>query len=76
MIINIKQNFRYFVTKDRWEGLPLPSGMRAPIYWVDYTDDDIFMRKISGNILELADPVLDNIYILPLHIKVKLTSNL
>ena len=63
MILNIKQNFRYFVTKDRWEGLPLPSGMRSPIYWVDYTDDDIFMRKISGNILELANPVLNNIYI-------------
>ena len=49
-------SFWYFVTKNRWTGLPIPQEGPSSIYWVDYSDDEEFMKKISGNILELADP--------------------
>jgi hypothetical protein len=50
-------SFWYFVTKDRTTGLPIPSETELEdIFWVDYTDDDIFMDSVSGNIVELASP--------------------
>jgi hypothetical protein len=50
-------SFWYFVTKDRVSGLPMPTDI-APdeIFWIDYGDDDEFMQRISGNILELVTP--------------------
>lgn len=44
---------RYFVTKNRYTGLPIcPSTNPSDILWVDYCDDEDFMQSISGNILE------------------------
>ena len=51
-------SFWYFVTKDRFTGLPLPPNLPSKdIFWVDYCDDEEFMAKISGNILETITPV-------------------
>ena len=52
----IDGSFWYFITKSRWSGLPLPLDHDPKnIFWVDYTDDEIFMEKISGNIMEVYD---------------------
>ena len=52
----IDGSFWYFITKSRWSGLPLPLDHDpANIFWIDYTDDEIFMEKISGNIMECYD---------------------
>ena len=52
----IDGSFWYFITKSRWSGLPLPAEHDPmEIFWVDYTDDERFMEKISGNILECYD---------------------
>lgn len=50
-------SFWYFVLKDRVSGLPMPDEI-APdeIFWIDYCDDEEFMERISGNILELITP--------------------
>lgn len=50
-------SFWYFVTKDRFTGLPIPGDMSPKnILWVDYCDDEEFMQSISGNILETVAP--------------------
>ena len=50
-------SFWYFVTKDRYTGLPIPDGVNIKnIFWVDYCDDEVFMQSISGNILETVAP--------------------
>lgn len=50
-------SFMYFVTKNRFTGLPLPKDIQPEdVFWVDYGDDDEFMKKISGNFLELTTP--------------------
>ncbi len=59
----IDGSFWYFMTKDRWVGLPFPEEDQKiirnnieNILWVDYGDDDLFMKSISGNIVELITP--------------------
>ena len=53
----IDGSFYYFVTKDRFTGLPLPPGRSADdVLWVDYTDDDEFMASTGGNFLALQSP--------------------
>jgi len=54
----IDGSFWYFITKDRFSGLPLPPIDMKNLFWVDYTDDSAFMKKITGNILEVASLVL------------------
>jgi len=50
-------SFWYFVTKNRENGLPLPSNTSASdMFWVDYGDDEQFMSTISGNILSVIKP--------------------
>ena len=50
-------SFWYFVTKDRYTGLPLPTKKTSgDIYWVDYCDDEDFLHSVSGNFLELTSP--------------------
>lgn len=50
-------SFWYFVTKNRENGLPLPSNTTAAdMFWVDYGDDEPFMNSISGNILAVITP--------------------
>lgn len=50
-------SFWYFVTKDRFTGLPLAEGTKPEgVFWVDYCDDEEFMQSISGNILETVSP--------------------
>ena len=54
-------SFWYFVTKNRFSGLPMLDGTsRDGIYWVDYVDDEDFLQSISGNFLELIKP--DDMY--------------
>lgn len=50
-------SFMYFITKNRFTGLPLPKDI-APedVFWVDYGDDEEFMKNVSGNFLELTSP--------------------
>lgn len=55
-------SFWYFVTKNRWTGLPLPpeamsaEEKKKSIFWIDYSDDEQFMQSVSGNFLELITP--------------------
>lgn len=50
----IDGSFWYFVTKDRFTGLPLPTYCDPEeIFWVDYGDDEKFMNQISGSFLSL-----------------------
>jgi hypothetical protein len=50
-------SFWYFVTKDRFTGLPLPVKTDPKnVFWVDYCDDEAFMASISGFILETISP--------------------
>jgi len=55
----IDGSFYYFLLKDRYKGLPLPttSHNRDNIFWIDYSDDKEFMNTISNNILESVDTV-------------------
>ncbi len=54
-------SFWYFITKNRFSGLPMLDGIsRDGIYWVDYVDDEDFLQSISGNFLELIKP--DDMY--------------
>jgi hypothetical protein len=42
------------VTKDKTTSLPVPDDINEEdIFWIDYGDDEEFMRKVSGNFLEL-----------------------
>jgi hypothetical protein len=53
----IDGSFWYFITKDRFTGLPLPENINvSEIFWIDYVDDEQFMQTISGNFLELSSP--------------------
>jgi hypothetical protein len=53
----IDGSFWYFVTKNRFTGLPLPADVpHKDIYWVDYCDDEVFMGEVSGNFMELVQP--------------------
>lgn len=57
----IDGSFWYFITKDRYVGLPLlPNHSNDDVIWIDYGDDDNFMRSVSGNFLETVAP--ENIY--------------
>lgn len=50
-------SFWYFVTKDRFRGLPFPDSVVAnDVTWIDYGDDEVFMSGISGNFLNLITP--------------------
>lgn len=50
----IDGSFWYFVTKDRFTGLPLPKHCDPEdILWVDYGDDEEFMARVSGSFLSL-----------------------
>lgn len=47
-------SFWYFVTKNRFTGLPLPKDISPDeVFWVDYTDDEEFMSSIDGNFLKI-----------------------
>lgn len=50
----IDGSFWYFVTKDRYAGLPLPLSKlaEANLVWIDYGDDVKFLESVSGNFLE------------------------
>eukprot|EP01041_Mallomonas_annulata_P006810 gene6810-13796_t len=53
----IDGSFYYFVTKDRYTGLPIPESISSEdIFWVDYGDDEEFMKNMSGNFLSLTTP--------------------
>lgn len=53
----IDGSFWYFMTKDRYTGLPFPENVSpSNVFWVDYVDDEDFMQSISGNFLELITP--------------------
>ena len=53
----IDGSFWYFVTKNRFTGLPIPSGLNPKeIFWIDYCDDADFMQSVSGNVLGLVSP--------------------
>ena len=55
-------SFWYFVTKNRFTGLPLPKDISPDeVFWVDYTDDDEFLSSIDGNFLKIQtqDGILD-----------------
>ena len=53
-------SFWYFITKNRFTGLPLIENKKN-YFWVDYGDDSKFMKSITGNIIELVDEAkLDN----------------
>jgi len=53
-------SFWYFITKNRFTGLPLIENTKN-YFWVDYGDDSKFMKSITGNIIELVDEAkLDN----------------
>jgi hypothetical protein len=54
-------SFWYFVTKDRFTGLPIDERARLEdIVWVDYSDDAEFLQSVSGNFLEAVAP--ENIF--------------
>jgi len=53
-------SFWYFITKNRFTGLPLIENCQN-YFWIDYGDDSKFMKSITGNIIELVDEAkLDN----------------
>mmetsp|Transcript_18208 Transcript_18208/g.18267 ORF Transcript_18208/g.18267 Transcript_18208/m.18267 type:complete len:304 (+) Transcript_18208:94-1005(+) len=55
----IDGSFYYFLTKDRCTGLPIPDiceGSCDDIFWVDYGDDEVFMRDISGHFMQIITP--------------------
>jgi len=46
-----------FFTKNRANGLPLPAGvLPEEILWMDYWDDEVFMKRKTGNFLSLITP--------------------
>lgn len=46
-----------FFTKNRANGLPLPTGvLPEEILWMDYWDDEVFMKRKTGNFLSLITP--------------------
>ena len=47
-------SFWYFITKNRFTGLPLLN-KKSNYFWIDYGDDERFMKSITGNIIELVD---------------------
>lgn len=50
-------SFWYFVTKNRYNGLPIPQNTDLnKLTWVDYSDDEAFLQRMSGNFLELTKP--------------------
>jgi hypothetical protein len=50
-------SFWYFVTKNRFTGLPFPENIPTEeVLWVDYGDDEEFMNSINGNFLGLITP--------------------
>lgn len=54
-------SFWYFVTKNRYSGLPLLNNANPEqIFWVDYVDDEDFVQSVSGNFLALITP--DDMY--------------
>lgn len=54
----IDGSFFYWVTKNRFSGLPLPECDPDDVMWIDYCDDQIFMEKIKNkSFLDVHDPV-------------------
>lgn len=50
-------SFWYFITKNRFNSLPIPENVKLDdICWVDYCDDDLFLQQITGNIIETVAP--------------------
>ena len=43
----IDGSFYYWVTKNRFSGLPLPDCDPDDVLWIDYCDDEVFMKQIQ-----------------------------
>lgn len=53
----IDGSFYYWVTKNRFSGLPLPECEPDDVMWIDYCDDAEFMEKIKNkSFLDAHDP--------------------
>ena len=53
----IDGSFYYWVTKNRFSGLPLPDCNPEDVFWIDYCDDEAFMERIRNkSFLDVHEP--------------------